>query len=63
MSFDILTKEEAAHRARISPSYMHQLIRNGKGPTVTQIGRRVLVRTDALQAWLESCSASAQQAA
>lgn len=31
-------------------------IAKGIGPAVTRIGRRKLVRTDALQAWLEACT-------
>lgn len=57
MGFDVLTKQEAARRARIPARYLRLLIKDGKGPAVTHIGHRVLIRTDALRAWLESCTA------
>ena len=62
MGFEVLTKEEAARKARISPRYMHILIKDGRGPALTHIGRRVVIRTDALQAWLESCTDPKQAA-
>ncbi len=58
MGFDILTKDEAAGRARISRRYLDKRIKAGDGPEVLHIGRRTLVRSDALQAWLERLSAS-----
>jgi len=53
MSFEVLTKDEAASRARISRRYLDKRIKAGDGPDVFHIGRRALVRSDALQAWLE----------
>lgn len=53
MGFDILTKDEAAGRARISRRYLDKRIKAGDGPEILHIGRRTLVRSDALEAWLE----------
>ncbi len=53
MSFEVLTKDEAASRARISRRFLDKRIKAGDGPQVFHIGRRALVRSDALQAWLE----------
>ncbi len=53
MQFEILTTAEAAQRARITPRFFQKRIAAGDGPDLTRIGRRVLVRSDALQAWLE----------
>ena len=64
MSFEVLTKDEAAKRACISRRFLDKRIAAGEGPAVMHIGTRALVRSDALQAWLERLSAkSAQEAA
>ena len=47
------TVTEAAAKAGISKRYMEIRIAEGTGPEVTRIGRRVLVRDDRLDAWLE----------
>lgn len=57
MSFDLLTKDEAAARTRVSRRYLERRIAAGTGPEVMHIGRRVLVRSDALQAWLDGLAA------
>lgn len=62
MGFEILTKEEAASRAKISPRFLHKQIKDGIGPATFQLGRRVLVRSGALQAWLEKRSTSSHSA-
>ena len=56
MPFDILTKEEAADRTRISRRMLDKQIRAGTGPAVTRIGGSVRIRDDELQAWLERCT-------
>jgi len=53
MKFEVLTKKEAAERARISQHQLDKQIRAGTGPAVTRIGGVVRVRSDELQAWLE----------
>ncbi len=53
MDFEVLTKNEAASRARITRRFLDKRIKAGEGPDVLHIGRRALVRSDALQAWLE----------
>lgn len=53
MDFEVLTKDEAASRARITRRFLDKRIKAGEGPDVLHIGRRALVRSDALQAWLE----------
>ena len=62
MPFDLLTGDEAAERARISARLLDQQIAAGTGPIVTRIGRRVLVRSDALQQWMERCTAQTASA-
>ncbi len=49
----MLTRFEAATKARISVRYLRKQIANGVGPAVTKIGARVLIRSDELQAWLK----------
>ncbi len=58
MPFEVLTKSEAAERARISRRQLDYQIRAGVGPAVTRIGGAVRVRSDELQAWLERCTVS-----
>lgn len=58
MPFEVLTKDEAAERARISRCHLDYQIKAGTGPAITQIGCCVRVRSDALQAWLERCTVS-----
>lgn len=57
MDFEVLTKDEAASRARITRRFLDKRIKAGEGPEVLHIGRRALVRSDALQAWLERLTA------
>ena len=57
MSFEILTRNEAAERARISRRFLDKQIALGRGPAVFHIGGKTLVRSDALEAWLESLTA------
>ncbi len=61
MNFDILTKDEAAERARISRRQLEYQIKAGKGPAVTRIGGSVRVRSDELDAWLKRCTEPQQQ--
>jgi hypothetical protein len=49
MPFDVLTREEAALKARISQRSLDRHIANGSGPAVTRIGRRVLVQSDSFR--------------
>jgi hypothetical protein len=43
---------ETARLAGISKSSLFRLRRAGKGPAVVKLGRRVVVRAEALTAWL-----------
>ncbi len=56
MPFEVLTKAEAAERARISPRQLDYQIKAGVGPAVTRIGGAVRIRDDELQAWLVRCT-------
>ena len=57
MDFEVLTKDEAANRTRISRRFLDKQIKAGTGSAVFHIGKRALVRSDALQAWLEGLTA------
>lgn len=61
MPFQILTKTEAAERAKISRRQLDCQIRAGRGPAVTKIGGSVRVRSDVLEEWLERCTVRPQQ--
>ncbi len=63
MDFELLTKSEAAERVRITPRFLQKRIAAGDGPELTRIGRRVLVRSDRLQSWLERHTETGQSAA
>ncbi len=51
MSFAVLTRNEAAAIARISPRHLDRLIAAETGPPATRIGRRVLLPADSFHAW------------
>jgi len=56
VAFEVLTKDEAAERVRISRRQLDYRIRAGAGPAVTRIGGAVRIRDDELQSWLERCT-------
>ena len=57
MDFEVLTKDEAAERARISRHFLDKQIKAGTGPALLRIGACVRIRLDSLQQWLESLTA------
>jgi hypothetical protein len=57
----ILTKPEAAAKARIHLRSLERRIEDGSGPRLTRIGRRVLIREDHLAEWLDRCTGAAKQ--
>jgi hypothetical protein len=59
----VLTKAEAAAKARIHVRSLERRLENGTGPRVTRIGRRVLIREDHLAEWLDLCASAAKQTA
>jgi len=50
---ELLTKSEAAKRARITERTLDRHIAAGSGPILVRIGRRVLVRADDMRAWID----------
>ena len=54
MALLLLTKREAAERARVHVATLNSLIRNGQGPALTCIGGKTLIREDRLTAWLDA---------
>jgi excisionase family DNA binding protein len=57
----VLTKPEAAARARVHLRTLERRIEDGTGPRVTRIGRRVLIREDHLAEWLDRCASVAKE--
>ena len=53
----LLTADETADLLRTSRKAVYAMIERGQVPGVTRIGRRVLVRSDMLLAWI--CQKSA----
>ncbi len=53
MNVELLTANEVAKQARISRRTLDKRIKAGTGPAVLRMGCKVLVRSDALEAWLE----------
>ena len=49
----LLTMEEVAHVLRTSPKAVYAMVGREQLPGVIRIGRRVLVREDALLSWLD----------
>ncbi len=54
MRYNLLTKREAARAARICVRQLELLVKAGRGPTVTRLGGKFLVRSDHLEKWVES---------
>ena len=54
----LLTRGEAARKARISASTLGKLIRSDRGPVVTRIGGRLFVRPEHLESWIDRCAES-----
>jgi excisionase family DNA binding protein len=53
---------EVAQQKGISPSHLRDLIREGAGPAIIRLGKRVVITDDALEAW-ETALQQQQQAA
>ena len=53
----------AARRLDVSVSTLARWIKAGRGPTVTRLEGRVLIRTDHLLRWLDSRASDAGQRA
>lgn len=58
-----LTLAEAAEAARISRRHRQALLQRSDGSPIIQIGRRLIIRREALQAWLVSREAVRADAA
>jgi excisionase family DNA binding protein len=49
---DTLTIKEAAALVRVSRRHFHKLMADGDGPPVIRLGRRTIIRREALHQWL-----------
>ena len=49
-----LTTKEAAQRSRVHLETFRSLLRAGRGPALTVIGGKRLVRADLLASWLDT---------
>lgn len=54
LSSEALTIEETAALMRVSKRHLHKLMADGDGPPVVQLGRRKIIRREALRQWLEA---------
>ncbi len=54
-----LTLAEAADALRVSPRHLQNLFRKGDGPPVIRLGRRRIIRREALDRWLAKREATA----
>ncbi len=54
-----LTLAEAADALRVSPRHLQTLFRRGDGPPVIRLGRRRVIRREALDRWLAKREATA----
>ena len=57
------TVSEIAQRKRISDSHLRDLIREGAGPAVQRLGRRIVISEKALLDWERKLQGTDQQAA
>jgi hypothetical protein len=55
----LLTKREAAGRARVCQRSLEKLIAQGRGPVITRVGGKILITGDHLDAWIRSLSDAA----
>jgi excisionase family DNA binding protein len=51
-TFDALTISEAADAIRVSRRHLQNLCQKGEGPPVVHLGRRRIIRREALHQWL-----------
>jgi predicted DNA-binding transcriptional regulator AlpA len=49
---EVLTLAEAAGALRVSQRHLFQILADGNGPPVISLGRRKVIRREALQQWL-----------
>ncbi len=63
MSLMYLTPDEIAELLRTTRKAIYIMIQRGQLPGVTRIGRRVLLRRDAVVSWLDqkSCSSASEE--
>jgi len=47
----LYTVDSFCERHHIARSYFYQLLREGRGPRITKVGRRTLVRGEAAAEW------------
>jgi predicted DNA-binding transcriptional regulator AlpA len=59
---EILTLTEAAGMLRVSQRHLFQILADGNGPPVISLGRRKVIRREALQQWLLNQEAAADAA-
>ncbi len=59
MSVETLTIPEAAAALRVSRRHLQNLFRRGDGPPVIRLGRRRIIRREALDRWLAGREATA----
>lgn len=51
----VVTIDEAAEMAGISRAHLYELIREGRGPRTILLGRRRVLRREAVAQWLADC--------
>jgi excisionase family DNA binding protein len=52
--FEAITIGEAADLIRVSRRHFQKLMADGDGPPTIQLGRRKIIRREALRQWLEA---------
>ncbi len=51
---NVLTIDEAAETIRVSRRHLYNIMAQGDGPPIIQLGRRKIIRREALREWLLS---------
>ncbi len=54
MATALLTKSEVAERARLHPSTLGRLIRDGRGPNLTMLGHKQLISEAEFSRWVDA---------
>lgn len=60
---EFLTTKEAAQRSRLHVETFRSIIRSGRGPVLTVIGGKRLIREDIFSEWLDAATDQPPRAA
>jgi predicted DNA-binding transcriptional regulator AlpA len=59
----LMTRQQVVHMSGLSLPGLLKMEREGRGPVVLRLGRRVMYRPSDIAAWLDSCASRGTQSA